>query len=600
MSTSPRILIVEDSEDDALLIQLQLKRVAPAAVFERVDDEASMSAALSAGEWDLVICDHNMPRFDSVRAMDVLRRSGQDIPLVIFSGQMENELAIHAMNTGAQDYVPKHEPSRLLPVVERELRNVGMRRAKRNAESSVIQLSRYDSLTRLPNLDHLREVMARALSEHSNRSLSPAVLCFDLDRFMRINESFGYAAGDALIRMIANRLQRACGKGNIVARLGQDEFAIFVPDNADPFTARQYADRIGREFSQPFLHNGQEFFMTISCGISLYPEHGSDPATLLKNAESAMFSAKSRGGNRNLLYVREINYETGYQLKLENSLRQAVSRNELFLMYQPIKDLATGHVIATEALVRWNHPDLGLIPPDEFIHIAEETGIIVEMGDWILLEACRKTREWQLQGFPNLKVAVNFSANQFNQDGVAANVSRVLRESGLPASSLELEITERIAMSDVESAITTLRSLKETGASIAIDDFGTGFSSLSYLKRFPIDILKIDKSFVRDIPGDEEDAAITRTICVLGSSLHLTLHAEGVEAEQQMDFLKSVGCHRAQGYFISRPMRADDLLAYLKDPARNPGAPLQAANEDHAVPTPLIAESGIRSASLGA
>lgn len=598
MSTSPRILIVEDSEDDALLIQLQLKRVAPAAIFERVDDEASMSAALSAGEWDLVICDHNMPRFDSVRAMDVLRRSGQDIPLVIFSGQMENELAIHAMNTGAQDYVPKHEPSRLLPVVERELRNVGMRRAKRNAESSVIQLSRYDSLTRLPNLDHLREVMTRSLVEHSNRSLSPAVLCFDLDRFMRINESFGYAAGDALIRQIANRLQRACGKGNVVARLGQDEFAIFVPDNADPFTARQYADRIGREFSQPFLHNGQEFFMTISCGISLYPEHGSDPATLLKNAESAMFSAKSRGGNRNLLYVREINYETGYQLKLENSLRQAVGRNELFLMYQPIKDLATGHVIATEALVRWNHPDLGLIPPDEFIHIAEETGIIVEMGDWILLEACRKTREWQLQGFPNLKVAVNFSANQFNQEGVAANVLRVLRESGLPASSLELEITERIAMSDVETAITTLRSLKETGASIAIDDFGTGFSSLSYLKRFPIDILKIDKSFVRDIPGDEEDAAITRTICVLGSSLHLTLHAEGVEAEQQMDFLKSVGCHRAQGYFISRPMRADDMLAYLKDPLRNPGAPPQAANEDHAVPH--LAGDVIRSASIGA
>jgi diguanylate cyclase len=587
MSTSPRILIVEDSEDDALLIQLQLKRVAPAAVFERVDDEASMTAALSGGEWDLVICDHNMPRFDSVRAMDVLRRSGQDIPLVIFSGQMENELAIHAMNTGAQDYVPKHEPSRLLPVVERELRNVGMRRAKRNAESSVIQLSRYDSLTRLPNLDHLREVMARTLSEHSNRSLSPAVLCFDLDRFMRINESFGYAAGDALIRQIANRLQRACGKGNLVARLGQDEFAIFLPDNADPFTARQYADRIAREFSQPFLHNGQEFFMTISCGISLYPEHGSDPATLLKNAESAMFSAKTRGGNRNLLYVREINYETGYQLKLENSLRQAVSRNELFLMYQPIKDLATGHVIATEALVRWNHPDLGLIPPDEFIHIAEETGIIVEMGDWILLEACRRTREWQLQGFPNLKVAVNFSANQFNQEGAAANVTRVLRDSGLPATSLELEITERIAMSDVETAITTLRSLKDTGASIAIDDFGTGFSSLSYLKRFPIDILKIDKSFVRDIPGDEEDAAITRTICVLGSSLHLTLHAEGVEAEQQMDFLKTIGCHRAQGYFIARPMRAEDLLAYLKDPLRNPGAPPVAANEDHAMPISL-------------
>jgi diguanylate cyclase len=325
MSTSPRILIVEDSEDDALLIQLQLKRTAPGASFERVDDENSMKRALADGEWDLVICDHNMPRFDSGRAIELLRQCGQDIPLVIFSGQIENDLAIDAMNSGAQDYVPKHEPSRLLPVVERELRNVGMRRAKRTAESSVIQLSRYDSLTRLPNLDHLREIMARALLDQTSRSQSPAVMCFDLDRFMRINESFGYAAGDALIRQIASRLQRAAGKGNLVARLGQDEFAIFVPENADPFTARQYADRIAREFNQPFLLNGQEFFMTISCGIALHPEHGAEPGTLLKNAESAMFSAKSRGGNRNLLYVREINFETGYQLKLENSLRQAVS-----------------------------------------------------------------------------------------------------------------------------------------------------------------------------------------------------------------------------------------------------------------------------------
>lgn len=587
MSTSPKILIVEDSEDDALLIQLQLKRVAPGAIFERVDDAASMNRALAAGEWDLVICDHNMPRFDSGRAMELLRRSGQDIPLVIFSGQMENELAINAMNSGAQDYVPKHEPSRLLPVVERELRNVGMRRAKRNAESSVIQLSRYDSLTRLPNLDHLREVMSRSLAETNQRGLSPAVMCFDLDRFMRINESFGYAAGDALIRQIAARLQRAAGKGNIVARLGQDEFAIFTPDNADPFTARQYADRIAREFNQPFLLNGQEFFMTISCGIALFPEHGSEPATLLKNAESAMFSAKSRGGNRNLLYVREINFETGYQLKLENSLRQAVARNELFLMYQPILDVQSGRIVATEALVRWNHPDLGLVPPDEFIHIAEETGLIVDMGDWILLEACRMTRAWQLAGHPDLRVAVNFSANQFNLGDAASNVSRVLRESGLSAESLELEITERIAMSDVDSAITTLRSLKQTGAAIAIDDFGTGFSSLSYLKRFPIDVLKIDKSFVRDLPGDEEDAAITRTICVLGNSLHLTLHAEGVETADQLDFLRSIGCQRAQGYHIARPMRADDVPKFLEEYPLQAGKLRVAANEPDVAPARL-------------
>lgn len=585
MSTSPKILIVEDSADDALLIQLHLRRVAPEAMFERVDDEASMTRALNASEWDLVICDHSLPRFDSGRAMELLRRCGQDIPLVIFSGQMENELAINAMNSGAQDYVPKHEPSRLLPVVERELRNVGMRRAKRSAESSVIQLSRYDSLTRLPNLDHLREVMTRTLGEQGERGHSPAVMCFDLDRFRRINESFGYAAGDALIRQVAARLQRLADKGDLVARMGQDEFAIFLPWTVDQAHACQLADHVTIELSQPFLIEGQELFLTISGGVAVFPEHGSDPATLIKNAESAMFSAKSLGGNRILKYAREINFETSYQLKLENSLRQSVARNELFLMYQPIVDLRSGRIVGSEALVRWNHPDLGLVRPDEFIRIAEQTGLIVELGDWILLEACRTTRAWQLAGHHDLKIAVNFSALQFKMGDAAGNIARILRETGLPAGSLELEITESIAMSDAGSTLMTLQALKETGATIAIDDFGTGFSSLSYLKRFPIDVLKIDRSFVRDLPCDDEDAAITRTICGLGQSLRLLVHAEGVETAAQLDFLRALGCHRAQGNHISRPLLADEMIVHLgkrpqsirtsAEPAANPARSAQ-------------------------
>lgn len=563
MSNTPNILIVDDSEDDALLMQVQLKRTIPGAVFTRVENEASMRDAVLNGEWDLVICDHTMPQFDSSRAMALLRELGLDIPLVIFSGNIDAQRALNAMRGGAQDFVPKQDPQRLLPVVERELRNVRDRRAHRRAESSVVQLSKYDPLTRLPNQSYLLEAMEAALVEIEDRSVNPALIYANLDRFMRINDSFGYAAGDTLIRQVAVRLQQAAGPGNFVARLGQDSFAVFLPRNSDPFNARTHADRLVREFSEPFTLQGQQLFITMSLGVSLYPDHGADPPTLVKNAESAMFTAKRRGGNRTQLYERELNHSASQRLKLENALRQAVTRNELFLLYQPILDQKTGSITANEALIRWSHPDLGIIPPDQFIPIAEETGLILDIGDWVLLNACTQTKRWQDYGHRDLRIAVNFSSNQFQREGAASRVMRILKESELPPAALELEITEGVAMSDAEGAIETLKSLKSTGAQIAIDDFGTGFSSLSYLKRYPIDILKIDKSFVRDLPQDQENAAIVNTICVLAKALNLTAHAEGVETAEQLSFLNRIGCQRIQGYYVSRPIKASEMMEFL-------------------------------------
>jgi diguanylate cyclase len=558
----PRILIVEDNEDDAILLELEIRRLEPATHFQRVDSEPSLRKALGA-DWDLVICDHSMPQFDSKRALEILRECGGDIPFIIYSGDLEESVALRAMRSGAQDFINKRDPARLIPVVERELRNAVLRRAKRDADTSIVQLSRFDALTRLPNRQSLNQLMDATLAAPNALEVIPTLLVLDLDRFMRINDSFGYEVGDDLLRQVAARLQICAGSTGSVARLGEDEFAIFLPRTADPAVASALAERVERAFTQPFKLLGHEIFVTFSMGLARFPDHGMDTATLLKNAESAMFRAKRRGGNRIQVYDKGINHRAEHRLLLENALRGAIGRNELSILYQPIIDLRSGRVLGTEALVRWRHPQLGVVMPDEFIPIAEEIGLIIEIGEWVLRNAAQQTQRWRAAGFSHLKVAVNISAEQFHGAPIAERVAALLAECGLPPQALEIEITESVAMQDAASAVHTLRALKTQGVEIAMDDFGTGFSSLSYLKRFPIDILKIDKSFVQDLP-DEEDAAIVRMIAALAQSLNLTLHAEGLETQAQRHFLLGQGCHRAQGFDVSPPLTAEEVPMFLK------------------------------------
>ncbi len=560
----PRILLVEDSDDDALLLQIEIRRLAADAVFGRVDSEAGLRQALLATEWDLVICDHAMPQFDSGRALALMTECGRDTPFVIYSGDLEESVALRAMRSGAQDFVSKRDPARLIPVVERELRNAGLRRAKRAADSSIVQLSLYDGLTRLPNRQSLHDMIQVTLAAPGALEPSSALLVLDLDRFMRINDSFGYDAGDDLIRQVAARLQILAGSSAYVARLGEDEFAVFLAHGADAASAATLAERIERGFSQPFKLLAHEIYVTFSMGVARFPDHGIDTATLLKNAESAMFRAKRRGGNRVQVYHRAINQSVGDRLLLENALRGAIAREELSVLYQPIIDLRSNRVLGTEALVRWRHPELGVISPDEFIPVAEENGLIVEIGEWVLHTAACQTQRWRREGYPWLKVAVNISAEQFHNRPIAERLSILLADSGLPPEALEIEITESVAMKDAPTAVRTLRALKDQGVEIAMDDFGTGFSSLSYLKRLPIDILKIDRSFVQDLPDDEEDAAIVRMIAALAQSLGLTLHAEGVEAQAQRHFLLALGCQRAQGFHVSPPLACEEVASFLK------------------------------------
>lgn len=556
------LLLVEDSEDEAFLLYSELRARGFPSRYERVDTAVGLRQAL-ASEWDLILCDHNMPGFDSVAALRIVKDSGKDIPFIIYSGQLSDQQAASALREGVHDTIEKGNYARLLPVIQRELQAAATRLAARQADHRIQELAFYDSVTGLPNhslfCSRLTERILAA--EYAAVLLSGAVFYLDLDRFMRINGSFGYDAGNAVLQQIAARLVAAMPVGSLVARLSGATFGLFVEsDRAEQL--EDVAQHIRACFDAPFAKGHLELFVTASIGVARLPADGREVYELLMHAETAMAEAKRRGGNQAQRYRRELNAHSGERLALEADLRHAIEREQLFVQFQPCVDARSRRTVGMEALLRWRHPRHGLVAPDRFIPIADEAGIIVELGEWVLREACRQGRRWQDQGF-SIYIAVNVSAVQFGQPRLLEAVDRILAETGFAASALQLEITESVLMQDAESAIGMLRSLKNMGVKIAVDDFGTGYSSLAYLKRFPIDILKIDKSFVRDLPGDEEDSAIARAVIALAQSLHLMTVAEGVETPDQAEFLALACCDRFQGYHFARPLDPAALEARL-------------------------------------
>lgn len=562
-----RVLIVEDSEDDALLLTHELKRAANDVAWKRVDTPESLRAALDEDDWDLVISDHEMPCFNSDAAYNLVRDCGKDIPFIIYSGHINEAAAVSAMQRGVHDYVRKGNVERLLPVVKRELQTVEQLRARQRAENRLWRLAQYDQLTGLPNRQLFHE---QATTRLAQRQLDAGAACLvlDVDRFMRINNTFGYGVGDLLIRQVAARIQSAVGPNAIVTRMGQDDFALLDTDAGDPQAARALAERVMQAFTRPFELDGQEFFLTLSIGVCCCPQDGDDIGRLLVNAENAMFLAKRCGRNNYQTYVHDMNSSSGERLEMETELRHAVRRGELILHYQPSVDITSGRITAVEALVRWMHPAHGLIPPDKFIPLADEIGLIGEVGQWVLFEACAQTKRWHDKGIAGLRVSVNVSAVQFRKCDLAGIVAAALAKTGLDPSCLDLEITETVLMQDAQATIATLQGLKAMGVCVSVDDFGTGYSSLAYLKRFPIDTLKIDRSFVRDVTRDGHNAAIVRTVIALAKSLDLQAIAEGVETREQVDFLRAEGCDRLQGYYFSRPLAPNTLFEFIQSGAR--------------------------------
>ena len=453
---------------------------------------------------------------------------------------------------------------------------------RKESDRQIRRLAYYDTLTQLPNRQSFKDQTARAISFAKRHRNSGAVLYLDLDEFKRINDTLGHDLGDRLLVGVAERLKaelrdddqisrvaaNECPDGvGAIARLGGDEFTVLLTEVRAPLSVTVVARRIQETISSPFILAGHEVYVTPSIGIAMFPDDGSDVDEILKNADTAMYHAKSIGKNNFQFYSEDMNNRATNRLKLEGDLRRAMEREELQLVYQPQIDIATGRIIAAEALLRWTHPELGNISPFEFIPLAEETGMIIGIGEWVLNEACRQNKAWLDQGVGPIKVAINLSSVQFLQDDLNATVRRALQNSGLPPQHLELEITETILMRNVEETITALHGFREMGVGLSVDDFGTGYSSLSYLKRFPIDSLKIDRSFVKDIPEDSGDMAITAAIIAMGHQLNLEIVAEGVESPEQLEFLRLQGCETAQGYLISKPVSADEIPKMVVDMA---------------------------------
>jgi diguanylate cyclase (GGDEF)-like protein len=433
-----------------------------------------------------------------------------------------------------------------------------------SALATIQKMATHDTLTGLPNRAFFNEALGHAIAQ-SQRSGRPLALFFmDLDRFKNINDTLGHGVGDRVLQEAASRLRGSVRSSDLIARLGGDEFVLLVEEYGDGADLADIAGKVLKGFEPAFTVQGHELALAASIGICAFPQDGIDAQSLVSNADIAMYRAKEQGRNRHCFYSAELNQLSEERLALEAGLRRALERDEIEVFYQPKIAFGHGRVTGVEALIRWRHPKLGLLLPDRFIGIAEETGIIVPIGYWTLRRVCERIRRWQEHG-NTLSVAVNLSAVQFHEPGLATQLAAILKATGVPPHLLELEITESMVMRDPESAVAVMESLRRMGLRLSIDDFGTGHSSLGYLKRFPVNQLKVDRTFVRDMPHNSDDVAITRAVIAMAHSLRMSVVAEGVEHEHQFESLRAEGCDEFQGYYCRPPLEEAELLTFLAE-----------------------------------
>lgn len=568
ITTKPRILLVDDDE--------QIRHL----LLDLLQDDYRCTEASSAEEalgflrkheFDIVLSDINLGGMSGLDLVPLILEDNPEAVVVMISGEQTIESAIEALRAGAFDYITKPMDLRHVEAaVKRALKHGRLLQEKqrykeqledllRERTAQVNQLSFYDACTDLPNRFLFEDRLSQALGAAQETHII-AVVFLTLDQFKKVNDTFGHDRGDLLLSLTAARLKEVVSDRETVARFGNDEFALLLTQIADPHDVTDLVDRIVESMKVPFDIEGNEVFATLSAGVTFFPEHGKDKQTLLKNAGTALYRAKRAGGNNHKFYSRDMHERASKRLRLESNLRRALENDEFVLVYQPRVAIDTQKITGVEALIRWEHPELGLISPAEFIPLAEDTGLIIPIGEWVLREACEQNRKWQAQGFEPFRVAVNLSARQFQQPDISRVVVRALEAARISPQHLELELTESSIMNNVDFAVKVLTDLKQMGVEITVDDFGTGFSSLSYLKRLPIGALKIDQSFVRDSTTDPDDAALVMAVVTLGHNMRLKVIAEGVETEEQLRFLNLLRCDEVQGYLFSRPVPADDLL----------------------------------------
>ncbi|HEY4485715.1 MAG TPA: EAL domain-containing protein [Nitrospiria bacterium] len=688
MSTPIRVLIVEDSEDDAALLVGELHRGGYEPACERVETAEAMKAALDRQPWDIVIVDYILPHFGGLAALKILQEKGLDMPFIVVSGSIGEDIAVAAMKAGAHDYIMKDNPARLIPAIERELKDVEERRRRkraeeqhrqseerfrqiaesirevfwmtnpdknemlyispgyetiwgrtckdlyehpeswletihpedrdrvlkaamekqgqgtydeeyrilqpddsvrwirdrafpvrdesgrvyritgiaeditdrRKAEEMVQRIAFYDTLTGLPNRNMLYDRLLNAIRTGGDEGRPMALLLMDLDRFREINDTLGHHRGDILLQQVGSRLQGALRPSDIVARLGGDEFAVVLP-LAGSKDAALVADKILKALEPPFIIEGLPIVVEASIGLALYPDHGGNPDSLMQRADVAMYAAK-RTGEGCIIYETKHDLHSPRRLALMGELRRAIEQDQLFLHYQPKIDLKTRQVIGVEALARWKHPEHGFVPPDQFIPSAEKTGLIKPLTLWVFSTAQRQCLTWHRAG-KSLTVSINLSARNLHDPELPDHLAKLIETCGGKSDRLELEITESAIMADPARALEAITRLRAVGIRFAIDDFGTGYSSLAYLKKLPVDTIKIDKSFVIHMAQDENDAVIVRSTIELGHNLGLKVVAEGVENKEAWNMLAALGCDAAQGYYMCRPIPGEELTRWF-------------------------------------
>ncbi len=601
---SLNVLIVDDSKIIRTAIR-EILEIGNIQVTEACDGKDALES-INNNLPDLVLLDAIMPKIDGISVLKALRKTFSKIqlPIILIAPQGSPREMVQALDLGANDYVTKpidfdvlwarltnqlmqkqaaeflrsakHSLEKQIKQRTSELKSSNQRLEKEikvrlQAEDRLQKQASYDELTGLPNRSLASDRLQQTLVKAKRHNLNPCVTFLDLDNFKYINDTFGHAAGDDLLRQAATRLSSCARGSDTVARLGGDEFLLILDD--DDMTkahqpesgVRHVAERIIENFAKPFLIEGQELRITPSIGFAIYPKDGEDSNELMRHADAAMYRSKNEGKNTYCFYSPEMTVEAKLRMNVEAQLRRALERNELSIHYQPIVNSKSREIVKAEALLRWDCDELGMITPDYFIPIAEETGMILPMGNWVVKKACEQVKNWRNLGWPNICVTINVSARQFKSDSsLVETVAEALKQNNLPADAIQLELTEGTLLEETSDSAVIMKQIEDIGIKLLIDDFGTGYASLSYLQRYNFDSLKIDRSYINKVLHNEQDAKLVKAVIVMANSLGMSVVSEGVETKAQLEFLLDADCEYVQGYYFSKPVAADEFIALLK------------------------------------
>jgi len=556
-----QVLYAENNADDSLLTLRHFKEHSPHIQLDIVTaGESVLQRLQESGKYNVVLLDYRLTGLDALEITKSIREVlRSDIPIVIVTGRGSEDVAAQALRLGVSDYVVK-DPGylfQLAAILELAHSKSQLLRERRRLE----HLAVYDELTGLLNRTRFQQQARQAIRRAERSKERCGVILFDLDGFKHINDTFGHAAGDEALKLFADKIRTCMREGDLCCRLGGDEFIVLLEHVAGAEQGARLAERIIHILQDGVTLFNQEIQLTSSMGISLFPDDGTDVDSLIKNADLAMYQAKAQGRNQFHFFTSAMHDEVERRFKISADLHQAIRRNELFLMYQPQWDIHTGKMVAVEALLRWSHPEKGLVMPNNFIAVAEQSGQIISLGDWVIGAACKQVSEWVSKGLTDLRMAINISALQFRRADFLEVLQRHLERHRLAPHQVALELTESILAEDSEIFMSLLHELNQLDVDLSLDDFGTGYSSLSYLRRLPIKTLKIDRSFVKDLPGDQDAGAIVSGILAMAKAIGCRVVAEGVETQAQLDFLRARGCDLVQGFLLAPPLQADNIPA---------------------------------------